>query len=105
MIINQSLESFGMRMAIVSQLVMIGLSKWNWEEIGSLGKKIFGLQLKLKDRFGNALSPNSHRSLREEILLEQLMLQETMWKQKIHDDQILLGDRNTKNFHQKAERN
>lgn len=37
-------------------------------------------------------------------LEELLAMQEILWKQKAHDNQISMGDRNTRFFHNKVEK-
>lgn len=73
------------------------LSRWNKLKYGHFDRKIEELQTKLREDYqpqlSDSLSPLISLSYKQEML----------WKQKAHDNNILLGDRNTR-FSQKVQR-
>lgn len=78
--------------------------QWNKENFGNLDKKIDEVQAQLQFNF----SPRDNQMdshVPNQLLLHSLLLkQEILWKQRAHDNHILLGDKNTKYFHNKDQR-
>lgn len=73
------------------------LSRWNKLKYGHFDRKIEELQTKLREDYqpqlSDSLSPLTSLSYKQEML----------WKQKAHDNNIQLGDRNTR-FSRKVQR-
>lgn len=85
------------------QLARSALSKWNHDKFGNIDRRIDELQAQMNLQFKK--DGNRSGNKLASILLEDLLLkQESLWKQKSHEQHVKLGDKNTRFFHQKLKR-
>lgn len=90
------------KLILLSRLCHRGTRK----KYGNLDRKFSELKAKLKEVFQpySSQAPSSLDSWSQLLLYTLLHKQEITWKQKAHDTQILMGDRNTKLFHNKVQK-
>lgn len=85
--------------------VEVARTKWSRNKYGNVDQRVEELQRRLKFKF-RSRDLNSTSSISGEILLNDILARsESLQKQKAHVNQIRFGDRNTKLFHCKPERN
>lgn len=77
----------------------LALVKWHKRYYGNLDTRIADLQNQLRSQFSTSAKDTSHGSCT--LLEHRIQKPESLWKQKLHDGNLLLGAKNTRFFHQK----
>lgn len=79
------------------------LSKWNHKRFENIDRRVEELGAQVEEQFsenGKKITLIWQVFSQEDLLLKQ----ESLWKQKSHEQFIKLGDYNTRYFHQKMKR-